>query len=733
MDLTDFLRSTKRKKKKKEISSFDSQDEDFMKAKRKYMEYADNLYDNDIIDLLEFQEVMNFIKYKGSLVHVGKFISICKKIIEKDVQGKISNNFFTIVLDLFSHIFPKKKTSKNEWIDIINISPSDIVNLIKKEKVGIINLTKDQGMALEKIISFLVSEEERAFGLFGYAGTGKTTLITELIYSLLKSNYIRSIALTAPTHKAVNIMKSKFRTDLITLLELKTGKEVNHSDPLSVHLEILRKQGIRVEFSTIHGLLNYNSEINDEGKRVFTKGESSKIRNYDLVIVDECSMIPIQIINDIFKELHKDPVSLKGEDRIPKLVYVGDPAQLPPVNEMTSSIFIEKKNSISIDLFKNAINEDNYDENGYFKATTSNEKKVIKELETLEKRILKINKFTLTSVVRSKKTNIVGISQEIRDWIIINDGKKPAIGKFQGPGVHLYFKKKFKSKINSKWLKKCISGISADDRKSLENNIILTWTNRQSDEYNRIIRQTIFKKSELNKFENGDILILNDFYNLDETKVEKELKKNNKKNTRFYTSEQIKVMDVKEVTRVLPPLRDTFRKSAKQIDDWESMLKVYQKEIKKVNRITKKKFKSFQLDVFRLTEKISNKNPKIYRIFVVHDDDLNLLEEERLLISKTIRKIRNQLKSIDYSKERLINEYIIRPLWVEYNRYYNEPFANVSYGYSTTVHKSQGSTYYTVYIDMNDIQLNIKNNPNETKRCIYTAITRASNALHLLI
>ena len=729
MDLTDFLVSTK--KKKKEILSFDSQDVDFIKKKRQYMEYADILYNNDIIDILEFQEVINFIKYKGSLVHIGKFISICKRIIKKDINCDLSNNFFLIILDLFPHIFLKKKTSNNEWKDIINIIPSDIVNLIKKEKIGIINLTKDQIIALEKIISFLVSEEECAFGLFGYAGTGKTTLVTELIYSLLKSNYVRSIALTAPTHKAVNIMKSKFRTDLITLLELKTNKKVNHSDPLSVHLEILRKQGIRVEFSTIHGLLNYNSEINSEGERIFTKSESSKIKNYDLVIVDECSMIPIQIINDIFKELHKNPVSLKGEDRVPKLIYVGDPAQLPPVNEMSSSIFIDKENSISLDLFKTAVNDDNYDENGFFKV--SNEKKIIKDLKILEKRILKINKFTLTSIVRSKKKNIVGISKEIRDWVINNDDKKPVIGKYQGPCVHLYFKKKFTSKLSSKWLNNCISGISIDDKKSIENNIILTWTNRQSDEYNRIIRQTIFEKNDLNKFENGDILILNNFYNLDETKVEKELKKNNKKNTRFYTSEQIKVIDIKEVTRVLPPLRNTFKKSAKQIDDWESMLKIYQKEIKKVNRITKKKFKSFQLDVIRLTEKITTENPKVYRIFVVHDDDLNLLEEERLLISKTIRKIRNQLKSIDHSKERVINEYIIRPLWIEYNRYYNEPFANVSYGYSTTVHKSQGSTYYTVYVDMNDIKLNIKNNPNETKRCIYTAITRASNALHLLI
>ena len=47
-----------------------------------------------------------------------------------------------------------------------------------------------------------------------------------------------------------------------------------------------------------------------------------------------------------------------------------------------------------------------------------------------------------------------------------------------------------------------------------------------------------------------------------------------------------------------------------------------------------------------------------------------------------------------------------------------------------TVHKSQGSTYDRVFVDMEDI---IKRNPKEREsyQCLYTAITRASKEIHL--
>ena len=54
----------------------------------------------------------------------------------------------------------------------------------------------------------------------------------------------------------------------------------------------------------------------------------------------------------------------------------------------------------------------------------------------------------------------------------------------------------------------------------------------------------------------------------------------------------------------------------------------------------------------------------------------------------------------------------INKLYKEYQLNIVDCFAQLNYGYCITVHKSQGSTFKNVFIDMNDILDN--NNKNET-------------------
>ena len=56
-------------------------------------------------------------------------------------------------------------------------------------------------------------------------------------------------------------------------------------------------------------------------------------------------------------------------------------------------------------------------------------------------------------------------------------------------------------------------------------------------------------------------------------------------------------------------------------------------------------------------------------------------------------------------------------------------YLEVDYGYASTVHKSQGSTYDDVYIEYSNILSNLKN--NERNKLLYTAITRCVNKLHI--
>jgi hypothetical protein len=58
-------------------------------------------------------------------------------------------------------------------------------------------------------------------------------------------------------------------------------------------------------------------------------------------------------------------------------------------------------------------------------------------------------------------------------------------------------------------------------------------------------------------------------------------------------------------------------------------------------------------------------------------------------------------------------------------------FHNIKYGYALTAHRSQGSTFQEqVFVDSLDILSN--GNKKEAHRCLYVAVTRPSNRLHLL-
>ena len=73
---------------------------------------------------------------------------------------------------------------------------------------------------------------------------------------------------------------------------------------------------------------------------------------------------------------------------------------------------------------------------------------------------------------------------------------------------------------------------------------------------------------------------------------------------------------------------------------------------------------------------------------------------------------------------------VLTRLWDFYYFQFIDQFADIIYGYAITTHKSQGSTYQNVYIDMSDI---IHNNPNHknSHQCLYTAVTRASEKIKI--
>ena len=95
------------------------------------------------------------------------------------------------------------------------------------------------------------------------------------------------------------------------------------------------------------------------------------------------------------------------------------------------------------------------------------------------------------------------------------------------------------------------------------------------------------------------------------------------------------------------------------------------------------------------------------------------------LVSRKITHHKNEICNIQNEIEIKIGK-----IWDNFNIIIDE-IAKLNYSYAITIHLSQSKTYNNVYIDINDVFRN--NNLSEKKKLLYTAITRASNSLNLLI
>ena len=81
-------------------------------------------------------------------------------------------------------------------------------------------------------------------------------------------------------------------------------------------------------------------------------------------------------------------------------------------------------------------------------------------------------------------------------------------------------------------------------------------------------------------------------------------------------------------------------------------------------------------------------------------------------------------------KNKLFNSLMVN-LWENFYQKYIDSIADIVYGYSITTHKSQGSNYKVVFVDMENI-ITCNTNQQESYRCLYTAITRTSKYLNIL-
>lgn len=183
-----------------------------------------------------------------------------------------------------------------------------------------INLTPDQQRVLKRILDFVDSKDDRVFILKGYAGTGKTTLLRFLIkeFDSKKQHY----RLLAPTGRAAKVMAN--------ISESAGGAATIHSMIYSftgLDEEKLPQEMPEMD-STGQLLLNFEPvKIKSDISTVYIIDESSMIADIETKDPTQAKFGSGKLLTELM-EYDANPGS--------KFLFVGDPCQLPPVEQYFS-------------------------------------------------------------------------------------------------------------------------------------------------------------------------------------------------------------------------------------------------------------------------------------------------------------------------------------------------------------------------------------------------------------
>lgn len=169
-------------------------------------------------------------------------------------------------------------------------------------------LTPDQTRAHDVLLPFLQGETDATLAVLeGYAGTGKTYLVSRLLGALQGLR----IAVAAPTNKAVRVLRDKL---------VEAGVNVLDAGDAPDRINRPTRPLVGCTCRSIHSLLGLKLKELDNGLQEALQERDSTLRDYDVVVIDECSMLDDFLFQKIVME--------RGRSHV---LFVGDPAQLPPV------------------------------------------------------------------------------------------------------------------------------------------------------------------------------------------------------------------------------------------------------------------------------------------------------------------------------------------------------------------------------------------------------------------
>jgi len=527
---------------------------------------------------------------------------------------------------------------------------------------------EQQEHASKSIIQFLESND-KFFLLEGDPGTGKTTIISKILDNEIYKK--KKIAFCATTNKAVTILE-----------------------------QYSSLKGKNIVYTTIQKLLNIKRNIDEMGRELYTYNSQQNlcnkynIKHFHIVLIDESSMICQDMLEGIVQNSRYSKT---------KIIFIGDRNQLPPVNEKISNVFtidfgINKVKLDIIERFKNDI----------LKYTNS-----IKNNKRPPKELCKDN---------------IRFMKEYKNWI-------------------------------------------SNYMKNINESIILTYTNKKKRFINNSIRSLLFKDNK-EKYNVSEKIIFNNYYSSIENK--------------FYSSQHATITEIKvhefrfnplplnkllnlkasfgynirtlkEKDKTCPIcLEDNINEQSQLKCDHmycDSCIKQWLKEnnccplcrfVVDENTFMVKDNTKITSLINEIIEFVSDITFKTWKIGIIakkknednqletFNDYIYIMSDESKddyeLLCSSIKQKFSEIKKLISNKNKY-NNIILKRLWEFFYSNYIDVLADIDYGYCITVHKSQGSTYKRVYVNIMDI---VKNNTNDTKSCVYTAVTRASDCLIVL-
>lgn len=170
-------------------------------------------------------------------------------------------------------------------------------------------LNEDQKAAAIAIVDWAMSSTDPYYVLTGGGGTGKSFAVQQVAKTLQSRG--KKVCFAAPSHQAAGVLR-----------------------------EMALKADLAVDCETIHSLLWLSVDYSETGEEIVThnyfKHSGLRLTDFNLVVMDECSMIGRQLWRHIEEQL---------EGTRTKILFMGDPAQLPPVREKNSPTFAVENRS----------------------------------------------------------------------------------------------------------------------------------------------------------------------------------------------------------------------------------------------------------------------------------------------------------------------------------------------------------------------------------------------------